>query len=261
MQDSAQALLFWYRKNPCRFLPNAYWKTAAVFEDLCVATSVSKSNDIDQLAAWHEKRLMAFWCAADCAPQLAGSRLENLNFALVHDNAAAFFDHLNLQRRAAYFRLVHKNAMPVYNCPPDFEYQRVDPVKDVEDVTRFIRDCYKDMHVTPEIVRGWQAHPVYDPALWLWVIEKKSRRRAALGIAEFDPVVPEASLEWIQVLPSFRRKGLGKAVVNELVRRVSDQAAFTTVAGLVDNQTRPDLLYRSCGFSGDDVWWLFGSGE
>ncbi len=77
-----------------------------------------------------------------------------------------------------------------------------------------------------------------------------------LGIAEIDSAIQEGSLEWIQVLPAYRRMGIGKRIVQELLARLGKRATFTTVAGGVDNPTNPEALYRSCGFTGRDVWWI-----
>ncbi|MDY6866369.1 MAG: GNAT family N-acetyltransferase [Chloroflexota bacterium] len=68
---------------------------------------------------------------------------------------------------------------------------------------------------------GWFNHPVFEPDLWVWIMDEEEDQPAALGIAELDNRVPEASLEWIQVLPGYRGRGLGKAIVAELLRRVS----------------------------------------
>jgi len=68
--------------------------------------------------------------------------------------------------------------------------------------------------------------------------------------------VPEASLEWVQVHPAYRGKGLGKALVNELSQRALEEVAFLTVSGEVESEFQPEQLYRRCGFTGDDVWWL-----
>jgi len=80
-----------------------------------------------------------------------------------------------------------------------------------------------------------------------------------LGIAEWDQNVSKVSLEWIQVHPAYRGKGLGKAVVAELLRRASTIAAFTTVSGRIEDGHWAESLYRRCGFSGSDVWWLLAS--
>ncbi len=33
-------------------------------------------------------------------------------------------------------------------------------------------------------------------------------------------------------------------------------ADFATVSGECDNPTRPEAVYRACGFVGDDVWHI-----
>jgi ribosomal protein S18 acetylase RimI-like enzyme len=79
-----------------------------------------------------------------------------------------------------------------------------------------------------------------------------------LGIAELDKTIQEGSLEWIQVLPAYHGLGLGKGIVQKLLSRLEKekQVKFATVSGQVDNVTRSEALYRSCGFKGNDVWWL-----
>jgi GNAT superfamily N-acetyltransferase len=63
-------------------------------------------------------------------------------------------------------------------------------------------------------------------------------------------------LEWVQVLPAFRSLGLGTMLVQELVYRLEQKVAFTTVTGQVKNPCEPDHLFRRCGFAGHDVWWV-----
>lgn len=59
-----------------------------------------------------------------------------------------------------------------------------------------------------------------------------------------------------QVLPTHRGRGLATALVLELLTRVQKRSAFTTVSGRVNNDTSPEQLYRRCGFTGEDVWWV-----
>jgi ribosomal protein S18 acetylase RimI-like enzyme len=124
------------------------------------------------------------------------------------------------------------------------------------EIANLISACYKDINPTPEVVRGWVDHPVFYSDLWIWVIDERRNTPAGLGIAELDTTIAEGSLEWIQVLPAYRGKGLGKQIVCELLKRLSGRAEFTTVSGRVDNQAHPEMLYRSCGFEGDDLWWM-----
>ena len=59
------------------------------------------------------------------------------------------------------------------------------------------------------------------------------------------------------MLPEYRGRGLGKALVYELLHRVSNMVSFTTVSGLQSNKTNPEKLYRSCGFTGFDIWLVY----
>lgn len=63
-------------------------------------------------------------------------------------------------------------------------------------------------------------------------------------------------MEWIQVLPPFRRRGYGQAVVCELLSRAQGRARFATVSGKVNDPNAPEGLYRKCGFTGNDVWHI-----
>jgi GNAT superfamily N-acetyltransferase len=92
--------------------------------------------------------------------------------------------------------------------------------------------------------------------LWLWVIDEARDIPAGLGIADLDRDIGEGSLEWMQVLPAYRSRGLGRSIVLALLVRLEQRAAFTTVAGLAGDPTNPEGLYRRRGFTGRDVWWL-----
>ena len=70
-----------------------------------------------------------------------------------------------------------------------------------------------------------------------------------------DRRIGEGILEWVQVSPTYRRKGLGRFVVCELLRRLRNEgASFATVSGRTQNKDRPLLLYLSCGFTDPVIW-------
>jgi GNAT superfamily N-acetyltransferase len=141
--------------------------------------------------------------------------------------------------------------------PDGFRVVDVRVEHDAAEVAALIDACYPSISPAAAEVRGWTTHPVYDPTLWVWIVDTQVGQPAALGIAEFDPTIREGSLEWIQVLPGYRGRGLGAVLVQELLARLAYRADFTTVAGRVDNATHPERLYRRCGFRGSDVWWVF----
>jgi GNAT superfamily N-acetyltransferase len=254
--DKFQQLLEMYLEHPCRTLPNALWKTAARLPNSDLEVTTGTEGEFSSLAIWESGRLMAFWCADPSDQPLTPEEIAMPAFVLVHERALPVFAQREFIRRRAFFRLSHKGAMAASEPPPGFDFEPVRPEVEIDAVVRLITTCYPGMHITPAIVRGWLQHPVYDPNLWLWVTHLETGEKAGLGIAERDRRVPEASLEWIQVHPDYRKRGVGSAIVTELVNRVADHVRFTTVSGEMVSKHQPELLYRRCGFKGDDIWWL-----
>lgn len=122
-------------------------------------------------------------------------------------------------------------------------------------LARHICACYDAEGVTAAELEEYRAHPVYDPSLWLAVAEREGGAIVASGIAELDRRIGEGVLEWIQVSPAHRRRGLGAYIVRELLHRMKNAGAvFATVSGKADSASNPLSLYNACGF-GDKVVW------
>jgi len=257
--DKSQQLLDIYRKNPCRTLPNAYWKSAADLEDAELLLNKDQDGELLAFGLWKESGLIAYWCASTGNNLLEQDQINHVPFALVHEQCLPLFDVRDFSLRQAYFRLKHSGKAQLVDCPEGFVFKTVAPQVDLSAVVSLIRSCYRNINVDQEIVTQWLRHLVYDPELWVWIYDQAQNKPVGLGIAELDQQVPEASLEWVQVLPSYHKRGLGTAIVRELLARVDGKAAFTTVSGEVNNRSKPELLYRKCGFTGDDVWWLLRS--
>lgn len=128
--------------------------------------------------------------------------------------------------------------------------------KDIPLLVDAINRSYSDLSVTIEQLSGYTKTKVYCPELWIYAVDHETSRIAGCGIADFDKEISEGILEWIQVLPAYRRKGIGRLIVNELLKRMVGVASFATVSGKVNNPTSPDMLYRKCGFTGDDIWHI-----
>jgi len=256
----SETLTATYCDHPCQVLPNALWKTLDQIENLQTDVRITGSQ-VSHLAAYDDERLLLCWTRQrERLPEL-NLNWPDMKLAIVHQ------DHLKLipcdyfSIRKPYFRLIQNNAdhQLTPSLPESFRFADVKIQDEYQQVSTFISRCYPDMHPTPEIVLSWTQHPVFEQKLWVWVIDLASGIRAALGIAEYDHYISEGSLEWIQVLPEYRGQGLGKAVVLELLSRLNEQVAFTTVAGEKENATNPEALYRKCGFQGSNVWWLLKS--
>ncbi len=259
-----EALLSIYREAPCQVLPHALWKTLACQKDAEALFVMAKkgaklSNRITHLEMWKKRRLYVYWDKNRQKLNLSRQHLRRLKFALMHQDFATAIPNRYFPIREAYFRLmVTDTTIPPTRprLPSGFRFANVNPETETALVSDLINQCYTDIHLTPETVRDWTHHPVFDPRLWIWVVDEKSDTPVGLGIAELDTRVPEGSLEWIQVLPTYQRRGLGQAIVQALRHRLHGHVVFTTVAGRIDNRTNPEALYRRCGFQGDDIWWI-----
>lgn len=178
------------------------------------------------------------------------------NITLIHD--ADYIAEQNYQGvDTLYFRLIHylEKVEPI-NLERMFAYKNVDTnsVNDLKEVVSIINKSYTDIQVDFNQVSLWTRSEVFDKNLWIFITDVDKHKPVALDIAELDKNVREGSLEWIQVLPEYRNRGLGQAVVNRLLLDMVGKADFVTVSGQVNNNTNPEKLYRRCGFQGNDIW-------
>ena len=176
------------------------------------------------------------------------------NMKIVHNND--FLEEL-LQEYTdePYFRLYHN--MQNLSKPILLDYDIITAgAMDIDTIVSIINDSYIDLQASAEQMRNYLKTPVYHPNLWVLIKEISTETYVGCGIADFDAEAEELILEWIQVLPEYRGKNIGTAIVTELLWRGREFAKFATVSGKVENETKPEALYRKCGFSGNDVWHI-----
>ena len=153
-----------------------------------------------------------------------------------------------------YFRLYH-NLKNIQQTTIR-ETEIVQANQAVGEFVRLINASYNDLSVTAEQIEGYQQTPVYCPDLWILLKKKETGTILAGGIADFDNEANELILEWIQVLPCYRRRGYGQLIVNSLLAKMQGVAQFATVSGKMNNLSSPESLYRKCGFIGNDIWHI-----
>lgn len=172
------------------------------------------------------------------------------NIAIIHAD-----DFCNqYQQYQRYFRILHKlvDIKEVCNkvCLIDFNY-------DKKSLIQMINKCYEheNIFVDEGDIDKWMRHPTFNKSLWVKI--EKNNKIVASGIAEYDLELKEGIIEWVQVLPEYRNKGYGKDIVNYLLKQLKElNANFVTVSGSLENKTNPEVLYRKCGFIGNDVWYI-----
>ncbi len=115
---------------------------------------------------------------------------------------------------------------------------------------------HENIAVSEQEILQWKQNETFREDLCVY-INADNGKMFASGIAEYDEICREGIIEWVQVLPEYRGKGLGQKIVNALLNRLKYIGAdFVTASGNLDNITNPLELYKKCGFAGDDVWYI-----
>ena len=150
-----------------------------------------------------------------------------------------------------YFKLMHDlRQVPRAALPAGFRLVSAE----LAEFARHINSCYETEGVTEAELFSFQKRPTFDPALWLAIADAGSGELAASAIGELDGRIGEGILEWIQVSPAYRRSGLGRFLVCELLRRMQGRAQFATVSGRVNNPDKPFALCTACGIKNPVIW-------
>lgn len=176
------------------------------------------------------------------------------NIKIVHNdeyNATDFVGYVD----EPYFRLYH-NLQVVQRAHRD-DIDIIVGAPDMLDVfVDIINASYSDLSVTKEQIESYRKTLVFCSDLWLLLKEKTTGNFIGSGIADYDEETKEMIIEWVQVLPLYRGRGYGQIIVNSLLAKMQDKADFATVSGKVNNSTKPERLYRKCGFTGNDIWHI-----
>lgn len=246
MKDRINRLIREYQNNPCRLHACALWKTLKNIEEYDLVVS-------DKVIRISNETMVHLDYYPDNPSSLSYSDLTNLHLLILHQDQLNNAPKDEFETHEKYFRLKYngKHSKEIHH---HFIINTVDVETELEAVSEFISKCYEDLHPSPEYFLRCTQEAVFDHRLWIWIIDPATEKKVGLGIAEYDPITGEGSLDWIQVLPSEHGKGIGSIIVNELVRRLNTQAKFITVAG---KSKIAEKLYRKCGFTGENVWHVF----
>ncbi|MDD4156823.1 MAG: GNAT family N-acetyltransferase, partial [Candidatus Cloacimonetes bacterium] len=155
-----------------------------------------------------------------------------------------------------YFKVIHYlDSIENPWLPEDFTLTNIS----IEEYVNHINSCYDDIRLSIKELKEYQNHRVYDENLWIAIKDIRNNKIVATGIGEMDNIVREGILEWVQVSKEYRRKGLGKYIVNELLFITKDKAKFVTVSSKLSNKLNPLSLYKNYGFINKQIWNIYQS--
>ena len=243
-----------YRRNPARVLPGPLWQTIAMLPRLeCRFLGDAEAPAGVELR--EPGRSLVYGTPGRDALKAASVKLDGVPVVQIHDDFVEpllrWFD-----RRDTFFRLVRTDhELPLRAPVPGYVIREIDTTTELPLVATFLQTC-SAMPVPgmPELISR-TIRPVFEPRLWLWAVDKTTRRPIGMAIADADSFSSEGSLVWIQVLPDVRGMGIGTMLVQELLCRLDQEVAFVTATGATGNPCEPERLLRRCGFTGRDIWW------
>ena len=245
-----------YKNNPTEILPNAFYKTKNILNQFTTEMKIIKDT-VGKMKIHNRNKVMLYWHNnLKLVPKMKHKIMDS-GFVLLNEKYLDDEIINSFKKKEKYFKLVNYPVI-TYSYKLDSRYKiiNVDVNKELNKVSEFINNCYDKINVSGKQVKKWTESRVFNNNLWLWVKDKNAKSEAGLIIADFDESISEVSLEWVQIDPDYRRNGLGEMIVKELLYRVKGFADFVTVSGQIDNKTKPEKLYRKCGFSGDDIWYV-----
>lgn len=206
-----------YKNNPCAYSAIPYWKLKLI------ALS-------ENIKVMHENE----WKTLENRKELSYTKVDKF-FRLKHDL-------IDLKEIA----LPEGYSFRIFNS---LRYE------DYEDAVKIINKSYDNISISKERLEGYTRNKVYNDRLWIF-IDNKNHEPVSLGISDTDYEIGEGILEWIQVLPDYRNKGLATALVNKLLITMSKEVSFATVSGDINNESNPISLYKRSGFTGEDIWYI-----
>jgi GNAT superfamily N-acetyltransferase len=241
-----------YLINPCQVSCIAFWKITRI----CLESETYRiaDNGHTYLYAIRDQRLEFYWSDDKDRFILTQDQLQALELLVLHEDfhilIAESLKAANVQK---IYPLIYDSTFSYrINLSEDFLIADFDFNKEQEFLAaaELLNRCYPNHNYDAEGIFGWRDQPVFDDSLWIWVRTRGSNESVGLGISTYQESINETYLDWIQVLPQFQRKGIGKILVGEIINRAIEKSNIIRVTGKVDG------FYEKCGFGGTERWCL-----
>lgn len=239
-----------YLQNPCQVSDLAFWKLARMLQQS--DTYSERKNGNTYLYALQDQHLVFYWSEDRQRFLMTPREIAGLEFLVLHSD----YYRLIADQMAGYLVRESHPLLYDFSFNHELEYSEEFLVTDYDfaqeqdhmDAAAMLNHCYDADHHTPDELVGWTELPVFDQSLWLWIRNRMSGEAAGLAISTYQAGIRETYLDWIQVLPEYQGRGLGRRLVSETIRRAKDRSDIIRVTGTADR------FYQKCGFSGTESW-------
>lgn len=103
--------------------------------------------------------------------------------------------------------------------------------------------------IMPDNLKKIMREPVFDPSMWLFVKDNNTNEFIGISISTYDVQLKETDIEWFYILPEYHRKGVGRYLISEIIKRSEYRSSDIRVGGTNE-------FYKKCGFieKESNVW-------
>lgn len=146
-------------------------------------------------------------------------------------------------------RFAYDCSIPIRDtAPPRSAVIRpIHPDSELPERVALHRDVWANSAVTPDSYRRMRSVPGYLPDLDI-VAVLPDGAFAAYCICWFDPISKTGEFEPVGTRATYRQQGLGKAVIDEGLRRLHTHGATTAIVHTPATNSAAQALYLSAGF-------------
>jgi GNAT superfamily N-acetyltransferase len=148
---------------------------------------------------------------------------------------------------------------PAGELPAGYRFEDCEPTRDLPAAAQLMNTAYPSLpaFMTPERLQGMIAQDYYFSSGWFFLTDRQDRR-VGLAISGYDREMDEGFIDWIELLPRQRRRGFGRLLITESLRRLPE-SRWVTVAGSLDAPFVVGDLYQRCGFHQTAQWSILGT--
>jgi GNAT superfamily N-acetyltransferase len=235
----------------------------------CHFLASTNGHSVSAVVAYSREAIEFTWCRPACTEMLrnlivqAQRRMRALAFLpVVESGRSEWYTSLGLTPRGRFFRAVlSKRAGRARELPRGLEIAPCDPSADLQAAADLLAACEPDPTQRPEpdeLRAQAETDYFYGPG-WFFLKDGATGRAIGLSLSGYCPEFDEGFVDWIQVLPEYRHRGLGTVLLCESIHRLQ-HAAFITVSGSLEPPHGASDLFERCGFKQIRTWRILAQG-
>lgn len=247
-----------YTASPQKF-GFAFWKYRELLKDAQIFDEAI--DQITYMYAINDNRLIYYW-SEDENLIIPRDELSKFDLIYIHSKYKNSLRHLegshdiNLGNALIYNSNYQKDIDndSFYVETVDFNESRLFKIiADIINNSSFGTDIF----LSPDYIQKLIFLPVFDPNFWILVFEKQSKTPVAAGICIYDSKIKETEIEWLYVHKEYHGLGIGRMLINEIIRKAKDKSNLIRVGGVADE------FYIKCGFGlkTDEWMWIKRKGS